>query len=137
MIKLRKRHTALMRRHFFTGKKLKNRDIADINWSDLQAGENPDWHDHDSQLLAFTVAALDPKEPDVHIVINMSDHQHIATLPVLEDRIWNLSVDTSLPSPDEIIPREKQTPISEDHYQINPRSVVVFENTFTGIEDEA
>lgn len=136
MIRLRKRHAALMRRHFFTGKKIKNRDIADINWSGLQPGETPDWHNHNCQLLAFTVGAQDPKEPDVHIVINMSKDHHTATLPSIDGRHWNLSVDTSLPSPHDIVPRAEQTALEGMEYQINPHSVVVFENMLVDMEEE-
>lgn len=128
MIRLRKRHSILMRRHFYTGKKLKDRPIADITWCKLEAGETPDWHDGESQILAFTLGASDLSEADLHIILNMSDMQHTATLPVIEGRPWNLAVDTSLPSPLDIIPKEEQQPLDSNQYRINSRSVVIFES---------
>ncbi len=135
MIKLRKRHDALMRRHFFTGKKIKGREIADISWSGLQAGESPDWDDPEAQVIAFTLGAVDLKEPDIHIIMNMSNQQLSASLPIIEERVWNLSVDTSLHSPEDIIPRTQQVPIDGKEYIVNPHSVVVFENALTGSDN--
>ena len=71
MIALRKRHPSLMRRRFLTGECAPGRHIPDIQWHGINLGE-PQWLDSESQVLAFTLAALKDKEADLHVILNMS-----------------------------------------------------------------
>nr|WP_245395268.1 glycogen debranching protein GlgX [methane-oxidizing endosymbiont of Gigantopelta aegis] len=128
MIRLRKRHASLMRRHFFTGKLIEGRDIPDIRWQHTRPDQMPEWDNPDNRFLAFTLGAADPREPDIFIALNMDEHAISVELPVISDHYWCLSVDTARPGEEDIIPRPEQTRYCETSYTIHPHSVVVFEN---------
>lgn len=128
MIKLRKRHPSLMRRNFLTGAILEERGIADITWHGLHPGQPPEWDNPGSRILIFTLAGVGKNDADLHVMLNMSDDKHKLHLPSIEERTWCLAVDTSLKSPDDIIPLELQKPLEQDVYWVDARSVVIFEN---------
>jgi glycogen operon protein len=130
LIKLRKRHTSLMRRHFLTGKPLEGKIMPDITWYGAEIDQQPRWDDPDTRLLAFTLAAIAENEADIHVVMNMSEHRYEMQLPAIPGKVWCLSVDTALKSPNDIIPPEEQQPLKEPRYHIDSRSVTVFENKF-------
>ncbi|MDO9106271.1 MAG: glycogen debranching protein GlgX [Methylovulum sp.] len=132
MIALRKRHASLMRRRFLTGHLLEDRGLADITWYGSAVTSTPCWHDPECRLLIFTLAGIDLKESDLHVVMNMSGQKKTIELPVLEGRRWCLAVDTSLKSPEDIVMPEDQKPIDGDHYPVGPQSIVVFENVGNG-----
>jgi glycogen operon protein len=125
MIILRKRHKSIMRRRFLTGNIIKERGIRDISWHGAEV-DKPLWDDPDNQLLAFTLAGID--EPDIHVIINMSDQQTRCELPKIEGKLWCLSVDTSQNSPNDIIRRPNQTAMIEKSFLVNEKTIVVFEN---------
>ncbi len=128
MIALRKRHPSLMRRRFLTGEKMGERPIADIRWHGTEL-DAPQWQDPDSQVLAFTLAAVSAnKEADLHIIMNMSDNELIMPLPVIQEQQWHLAIDTALRSPFDTIVPAKQVPIKGFSYPVQARSVVVFES---------
>ena len=128
MIKLRKRHASLMRRHFFTGQIIEGRDIPDICWQRTKPDQTIDWDNTDSQLLAFTLGAEDPREPDIFVVMNMSEEAADIELPEISGRQWCLSVNTSQPTGKDIIPRMEQQPFQGNQYPVAAHSIVVFEN---------
>lgn len=128
MIQLRKRHTSLMRRYFFSGKVMEERNLPDISWHGPEIDTPLNWDDNDSQFLAFTVAAKEPKEPDLHIVLNMAVEEVDVELPEIVGREWCVSVDTSLWAGEDIVPRAEQEVYASDAYTVAGRSVVVFEN---------
>ncbi|MGR8981078.1 MAG: glycogen debranching protein GlgX [Gammaproteobacteria bacterium] len=128
MIALRKRHLSLMRRYFLTGEPIEERQMPDITWHGMQINEPPSWHDYDARMLAFTLAGMEHDEPDLHVVMNMSDSKQVIELPGSKWKRWCLAVDTSLQSPNDIHPRDGQTPIGKHLYEVEGRSVVVFEN---------
>ena len=127
MIALRKRHKSLMRRHFLTGEKLGERPIPDIRWHGIEL-DAPQWQDPESQVLAFTLAAVAAnKEADLHVILNMSDSELIMELPVIQEQKWHLAIDTALKSPFDTVSPEQQVPIRGFSYPVQARSVVVFE----------
>lgn len=128
MIQLRKQHPSLMRRNFLSGAKLEHRDIADISWHGLEPGQPPEWNNPETRILAFTLAGINPDDPDLHVIMNMSEDKHIMQLPSIFNRTWCLALDTSLRSPNDIIPPELQKPLSKPSYPVDSRSVVVLEN---------
>ncbi|MCK9394873.1 MAG: glycogen debranching protein GlgX [Methylobacter sp.] len=127
MIALRKRHSSIMRRRFLTGKPVDGREIAEIQWHGTEINK-PLWDDSESRVLAFTLAGVESSEPDLHIVLNMSDQQIIIELPVIYGRSWCLALDTSLKSPHDIVLPQDQKTVGENFYPVNIRTVVVFEN---------
>lgn len=128
MIALRKRHRSLMRRQFLTGEQIKDKSIPDMQWH----GDSPDqtpWEKEDSQILAFTLSGVKDDESDLHVIMNMSDNNSVFELPIINNKKWRLAVDTSLQSPEDIIPPDHQLKTGTDHYNVEPKSVVVFEST--------
>ncbi len=136
MIQLRKRHPALMKRNFLTGKLIEDRNIPDITWHGQEPGQPPAWDNPDNKTLIFTLAAQTEDEADLHVVMNMSDHKLKLYLPVIEEKIWCLAVDTALKSPKDIVARETQIPLEKSMYIVESRSVVVFENIDNHLAEE-
>ncbi len=128
MIKLRKRHASLMRRNFLTGELLKDRNIPDLTWHGLEPDQPPEWGNPGMRILAFTLAGMHKDDPDLHVIMNMSDSKQKMHLPSIPDRTWCLAVDTGLKSPNDIVAPESQMPLSKPNYTVESRSVVVFEN---------
>ena len=126
LIALRRRHPCLLTNRFFDGQPVHGRGLPDIAWYGARAGEAP-WHDRDARFLAFTVAGLTEKEEDLHVILNMSEHAVDAALPSIPGRRWHLAVDTSRPSPEDILARERQRLHPAASYSANARSVVVLE----------
>jgi isoamylase len=122
MIGLRKRHNSLMRRNFLTGAPVEENHLPDISWQGMN------WDDPEARTLSFTLAGTDIDEPDLHVVMNMSDMAQLVELPDIKQKEWCRAVDTSLPSPEDILPPEEQRPIAKHLYEVNAKSVVVFEN---------
>jgi glycogen operon protein len=60
--------------------------------------------------------------------MNMSDEVTTMELPAIEGEKWCLALDTSLQSPQDIIPPQDQKPLGENFYSVNSKAVVVFEN---------
>ncbi|WP_411726687.1 glycogen debranching protein GlgX [Methyloglobulus sp.] len=127
MIALRKRHPSIMRRRFLTGKSIEGKNMADISWHGIQPN-NPQWNDPDTRILAFTLAGSVVHEPDLHIVMNMSDETATLGLPVISGKEWRLALDTSLPSFQDILSPQDQNPVNNPLYLVNNKTVVVFEN---------
>jgi glycogen operon protein len=127
MIALRQRHSSIMRRRFLTGKPANGRGIAEIQWHGTEINK-PQWDDFEARVLAFTQAGIETSEPDLHVVMNMSDQQLIIELPVISGRAWCLALDTSLKSPYDIVLPQDQKPVRKNFYPVNSRTVVVFEN---------
>jgi glycogen operon protein len=128
MIQLRKRHPSLMRRNFFNGKSVKGREIADITWHGSEPNQTPNWDTPDNRFLAYSLAAIEENEADLHIVMNMSDDMLEIQLPKIAGQYWSLSVDTGKSAPVDIIEFSKQTAVIGGTYKVSGRSVVVFES---------
>ncbi len=127
MIALRQRHAAIMRRRFLTGKMVNGRGIAEIQWHGIELNK-PLWDDHEAKVLVFTLTGLELNEPDLHVAMNMSDQYINIELPVISGRVWCLALDTSLKSPQDIVPLQDQTAMHDNFYPVNTRTIVVFEN---------
>jgi glycogen operon protein len=126
MIALRRRHPSLTRNAFFTGNPILGRDISDIVWHGVRLNE-PAWHDGASQFLAFTIAGLDANEPDLHVILNMADATVNVPLPPIPGRAWFSVADTAEPATAAALPPENQHPSSLQTWQMQPRSVAIFE----------
>ncbi len=127
MIVLRKRHSSIMRRRFLTGKIIEEKGIRDITWHGKKLNA-PLWDDSDTRLLAFTLAGVKDQEPDLHVIINMSDEKTNIELPEIKGKKWCLAVNTSQKSPKDIIRRPNQKPIQEKTFLVQEKTIVVFEN---------
>ena len=127
MIAFRKRHACLMRRRFLTGNTLAGARLPDVTWHGFQL-QQPLWDDPQGELLAYTLAAVEPQTEDLHIVLNMSEHAHELPLPQLEGRAWYRAIDSAEASPNDILQPARQRPVDGKTYPVGPRSVVVLES---------
>ncbi len=126
MVRFRKRHPSLMRRHFLRGARNGGKRLPDIVWHGLRL-EEPLWNDPNARLLAFTLAAVAPEEEDLHVILNMSEEDLDLALPGVEGWCWTLAIDTSRGSPEDILAPDLQTPIRGTIVSVRPRSVVALE----------
>ncbi|MGC3998605.1 MAG: hypothetical protein QM767_14540 [Anaeromyxobacter sp.] len=127
LISLRRRHQSLMVNRFFDGKPVPGRGgLPDVSWHGARLSDPP-WRETDAKLLRFTLAGLARDEEDLHVILNMSDRALELELPLVAGRRWHLAVDTFRPSPDDVVPRERQRPLSGMTCRVGPRSVVVLE----------
>ena len=127
MIALRKRHPSIMRRRFLTGRRLEHNASPDITWHGVELNQ-PLWHDYNARMLAFTLAATDSHETDLHIIINMDELALTMELPSIAGKHWCLALDTTRPSPEDVIPPSEQQVWADTHYSVAAKSVVIFEN---------
>jgi glycogen operon protein len=125
LIALRRRHACLTANRFFDGKPIEGRGIPDIVWHGRRLGA-PEWG-RDSRLLSFTLAGLEASEEDLHVITNMSASAIDVALPAIPGRRWHAALDTSRPSPLDIVARGQQVPHAEPGYTAAARSVVVLE----------
>jgi glycogen operon protein len=114
MIALRMMHFALSREEF----------VNRTSWHGTKLG-NPDWTG-ESRVLAFQMHGWHA-HPDVYVMLNAHWDPQRFTLPNRDwhDR-WRRLVDTSLPSPDDIVEDKDAVFLSPaDHYIVNPRTTVI------------
>ena len=113
------------RGRFFTGE-LNDRGLADISWRGCQLN-SPGWTDAGARSLAFTLGGQGD-ESDVHVIMNMYWDSLTFELPKAGSRKWRRVIDTSLPSPDDIIglnEANRRPIIDGGKYIATGRSVVV------------
>jgi glycogen operon protein len=125
MIALRKRHPALRRNRFLTGKPERDGAPPDISWHG-PALDEPGWDDATTRTLAFTLAGLGEDDPHLHAILNMSDDTLDFALPSIDGRRWHRAVDTGADTP--VLAPEQQPVIEAARYRVGPRSVAVLES---------
>ncbi len=126
MIALRKRHPMLRRRRFLSGTPRPGMRLPDIEWHGDVLGQPP-WNDPDAQHLGFTLNAPEAGHPALHVFFNMSLEQRDMAMPDPGRGHWCLAVDTALEPMREIVPIERQRPVTRPSYPVQARSVVVLE----------
>lgn len=125
MIAFRKRHPSIMRKQFLTGERGKW-ELPDVTWHGPKLND-PDWDDPGAQVLALTLSGTDETEEHIHIMLNMSDRTEQMELPMVSECNWYRAVDTSRPSPADIVEAVTQPKIGKYFYEVSPRSIVVLE----------
>jgi glycogen operon protein len=123
MINFRKSHTALRNANFYTGK-MNESGIRDIEWHGLEIN-SPGWDDQSGKALSFTIASFKPAEPNIHIMMNMHHEPLEFNIPHTDKVKWNQFVDTSLPSPLDILENKKQKLVKSGKISVNPYSIVI------------
>ncbi len=121
LIALRRRHRALRRRRFLNGVDRNAGDAPDVRWFD-ESGEPPDWHDADGRTLGFRLAGVDAEEPDLLILMNMSEAPVDFVLP---SYAWRRTVDTGRAPPADVTPAGAR--VEGRIYRVTDRAVVVLE----------
>jgi len=128
MIALRRLHASLRRSSFLTGE-LNQRGIPDISWHGIDL-DQPDWG-VGSRVLAFTLAGVDPLEPDLHVMVNMDDKTHDFAVPRDGGRSWLAVADTAKASPDDIAEPGQERPFEDERYAVEGRSIVILSSRET------
>jgi glycogen operon protein len=122
MIALRSRCSQLRQGRFFE-QRLNERGLPEVTWHGCELYA-PGWQDPNSQVLAFTLGAFEADEPDLHVMMNMSETSLPFQIPELKARQWHRYADTALP-PESAMDTEAVTPIEEESYIVTGRSIVI------------
>ena len=114
MISLRKQYFALTREQFC------NR----VSWHGVKVGD-PDWTGL-SRTLAFQMHGWHA-QPDLYVIFNANWEQKKFMIPPHEGRFrWRRLVDTSLPSPQDIVNVPDALPLTPaEHYMVTARTAVI------------
>ena len=123
LIEFRKNNSLLKKGDFFTGA-LNERGLKDIEWHGLRL-HSPGWDDPAAKVLAFTMGSFTDGEPDIHVMLNMDESDFEFDNPENRERTWHRFVDTSLPSPQDIMPLKKEPAISGPTYLVKSHSSVI------------
>jgi glycogen operon protein len=131
MIAFRRRHPGFMRPEFYTGRDGNYNAIPDISWFD-ENGYTPNW-DKLNTCLALRMDGsksdilADQDDNDFFIMFNAGEKQVLFSVcDALEGKTWVRTVDTSLPSPQDIlVPGREQTLQFPDRYLVKARSMVI------------
>ncbi|CAK0780661.1 hypothetical protein CCP4SC76_7510001 [Gammaproteobacteria bacterium] len=126
MIGFRRRHPTLMRRRFLSGKRSPVSGWPDIVWRNERLSP-PDWKDPTLRALAFTLSRLEAEEPDLHVMLNLSESDRWFLIPARSERRWRCAVDTALPTPSDIPEPPDQPIVKGPRYGCRARSLVVLE----------
>jgi glycogen operon protein len=125
-----RRYPVLQRRKFLLGRDLDADGLPDIRWQGSD-GSGPAWDDPNERTIAYRLASGRrdgrPGEDVLFFVLNADWNLRPVRLPdAPEGRRWHRIVDTSLDAPDDFLEEERAIPLApEDHYLVNPRSVIV------------
>ncbi len=110
---------------------------ARIEWHGIELGK-PDWR-KDSHSLAIALHSFDSSHVR-YIAINAYWEPLDFQLPPVTGSPnggWLRLIDTSLPSPDDIVEEAKGLPVSDPKYLVNPRSVVMLHYDYAAKEQVA
>lgn len=113
MIAFRKQHPTLCRSEFWRN---------DVHWFG-PAGEVS--YSPESRALGFLVLREPEGDVDLFVLINAGSIPALFQLPHRENDCWRRCVDTSLPTPEEVVDSGNEVPISDVSYEVAARSVVV------------
>ena len=83
----------------------------------------------------MTIGDVDPNSDqteNIHCMFNMHWDAVSFQLPHIKGLKWMRSIDTSLPSPEDILDPDNYVKISDDNYILTGRSVVVLVSRETG-----
>jgi glycogen operon protein len=75
-------------------------------------------------VLGFTLAGFED-QPDIHVMMNMYWDALDMEVPTVTGRQWTRGIDTSLPSPLDIVDPGSEFPLTGSTYRVNGRSIVV------------
>ena len=123
MIALRKRFATFRQPDFFPADQVNERGLPHVSWHGCKLGE-PGWNDPFARTLSFTLAGLEGTD-DLHVILNMFWESVDFELPSVPGRRWVRAVDTTLPSPDDILDPGDELPVESSIYHAGERSVVV------------
>jgi glycogen operon protein len=128
----RKRYIDHFKGRYFTGSSNKF-GLYDISWHGTQLNI-PGWNDPNARCLAMTLGdtAEDTDQTEnIHVMFNMYWEGVEFQIPQATGLKWYRAIDTSLPSPNDISPRDQQVAINDNSYVVTGRSIVVLASKAT------
>ena len=128
----RKRYIDHFKGRYFTGSSNKF-GLYDISWHGTQLN-TPGWNDPNARCLAMTLGdtAEDTDQTEnIHVMFNMYWEGVEFQIPQATGLKWYRAIDTSLPSPNDISPRDQQVAINDNSYVVTGRSIVVLASRAT------
>jgi isoamylase len=132
IIEKRKRYIDHFKGRYFTGSSNKY-GLYDISWHGTQLN-TPGWNDPGARCLAMTLGdtAEDTDQTEnIHVMFNMYWEGVEFQIPQATGLKWYRAIDTSLPSPNDISPRDQQVAINDNSYVVTGRSIVVLASRAT------
>jgi isoamylase len=122
LISLRLQRDASQPENHMTLNELLGRSL--INWHGTSLNK-PDWSEH-SRSIAFTVASITGKIR-MHYMLNAyNETLEFAIPPVELPNVWKRLLDTSLPSPQDIMPWTTAEIFTGESYAVDPYSIAIF-----------
>ena len=136
LISFRKTHPPLHRVRFYRGD-VNRRGLRDVQWHGCQLGA-PGFQDPHCRVLALTIGDIPGDGPDIHVMLNMDDQDLDFELPRLPDRHWFRSIDTSRPTPDDIVIAGQEVVVEDAKYRVPARSsVILISKASPSVKEEA
>jgi glycogen operon protein len=126
LIQKRKRYIDHFKGKYFSGAYNKY-GLSEIAWHGTKLN-SPGWNDSQARCIALTLGdtAHDSDQAlNIHVMFNMYWDALEFEIPQVEGLRWYRSIDTALPSPNDIATLENQIPINDNTYTLTGRSVVV------------
>ena len=125
LIGKRKMYIDHFRGRYFTGESNKF-GLSDISWHGTQLN-NPGWDNSEARCLAMTLgdtAADTDQTHNVHVMFNMFWDAVEFEIPQIPGLLWYRSIDTALPSPQDIASPDQQVAVQGNSYLVTGRSIV-------------
>jgi pullulanase/glycogen debranching enzyme len=113
MIAFRKTHPSIARRTFWRN---------DVHWYGMDGA--PDWGP-EARTLAYSLLGASARDDDLYVMINAGSADQTFTIEEGTAADWLRVVDTSRPSPDDIVAPGSERALTHPQYQVMARSVVV------------
>ncbi len=131
LIRFRMRHPAFLRPEFYNGRNSPHNRIPDITWL-TETAEPADWAP-ERLTLALLIdgnkadIAADRDDCDIAILCNASARKVVFSLPPIPPgkEAWLRAIDTSVPSPRDILPPGQEERMTRDTYPMAPRTMAV------------
>jgi len=101
-------------------------DDDEVIWLNCR-GETPQWHDPNGRCLTMVIPSMDEADPDILLVFNAGENGREFRLPEAPTGgEWYRKVDTSLPSPEDILPTGGEVHLEDQTvYSLDPHSSAV------------
>jgi glycogen operon protein len=123
-IALRKRLHLLRRGEFYSGE-VNSRGIKDIEWHGCELNA-PGFSDSNACVLACTMGGFHPDDPDVHVMMNMYyEPLPFKLRPLPADYSWYRVIDTSEPSPGDILPHGEEQLLNNQESCLVPERTIM------------
>ncbi len=125
MVRFRKKHPSLRRSDFFTGRPPEGSSHPDISWHGIHPFE-PDWGRNSGIVACLLSGAASGGDADLYMAFNATLYNRVFHLPAAPNGgKWRAAIDTSRPSPRDIVTEGKGDIVDDGRYPVRRMSTVV------------